>query len=235
MGCKLKIGDYSFPTETTMVPIAVTAEDDPRGTRIRTREVWRIRTLLQESPGSEANIKTKTAALVAALDNAATATLYQTDGVTSTAHSLSDIKVLAWRFPEPTGPELFSRRTVEVDIEAFATIGSTRVTAFQETYAYSGGGARYTVVGTIEGPPQHFKTQDLSPYYCTQSGSAEVRATPYYAPSARFPAALLQDNPQISYTPRRVAGGELRYITRWTYSYASAAKLSGKPLTWGEA
>ena len=241
MGLLLKYGDYSFPLETTLVPISSVFEHSAAGGLRRVRETWRIRTVFTPSHAAapvgnddEADIKSATDELEAAMRVATQVlTLYQTDGTTPTAHSVTVARLLGINYPEPTGPELATRRTAEITFEAFENIGSDRIVSFQESLAYSGGNERYVVIPTIEGPPKRFKVADETVFRCVQRGSSASRALPYpFSPGPRFPNVQVE-TVDATFSTARTADGELRYITNWEYRFESPTRLTGKPSTWG--
>jgi len=230
MGLLLKYGVYEFPRETTMVPMSSGFEFNVAGTPTRRRDVWSVRTVL--TAANEAAIKVAVDALVAALVDGYTLTLYQTDGTTKTSHEITPCRILSYGYPEPIGPELATIRTVEITFEAFADVGSHNLVAFQESFSYRGGGARYVTVETIEGDPKRYRTAAKTAYRCDQRGSATGRTGYPVSTGARFPDAQME-RVAYDYTSSRSADGDLRYTTTWHFRYESAEPLSGFPGNWG--
>lgn len=213
------------------MPLSAAYEFNEQRVRNRRRDGIRIRTIIEGV--SEADIKTQTQALLAKLEDGGTLTLFQTDGATPTAHAFTNVRWLRHGFPNPTGPELATRRTVEIDAESFTDInvGEGGLTNFQETLVYSGGEERFAIQETIEGPPQRHRTAEQTVFWCMQRGSAISKNTWFLAFFARFEGARMEA-PEVSFGSFRSGDGELRFTTRWSFRFGSATPLSGFPSVW---
>jgi hypothetical protein len=223
--------DLEFNRETTLMPLAADFEFNEKRVRNRRHDVIRIRTIIEGA--SEADIKTQTLALVAKLVDGGTLTLYQTDGATPTAHAFSDVRWMRYGYPEPTGPELATRRTLELEAESYTNIddGEGNLVSFQESLTYSGGGGRFAIQETIEGPAKRHQVAEATAYWCTQRGSAVAKATWYLEFFPRFPSAQMEA-PEYEFSSFRSQNGEIRYTTRWAYRFGSPTALAGFPAIW---
>lgn len=224
-------GDLEFNRETTLMPLSADYEFNERRVRNRRHDVIRIRTIIEGV--SEADIKTQTLALVAKLEDGGTLTLFQTDGATPTAHVFNDIRWLRHGFPQPTGPELATRRTLDIEAEAYTdvNVGEGGLVSFQESLNYSGGGVRLAIQETIEGLPKQHQTAESTIFWCMQRGSAISKNTWFLGFFPRFPGSQLEA-PQIEFGSFRSEDGELRFTTRWGFVFASPGALSGFPSVW---
>jgi len=235
MPCQLKYGSYEFPLYTTLVPMESAFEFNLRGQRIRQSDVWRVRTVLVGT--GEADIKAKTIALDNALSDGGSLQILQTDGQTATAHTLADCTVLTRRYPESSGPELYNRRTVEIEFRSITRkpgeSSADDLVSFQESFDYYGGGPRYVIMECMEGPPLRYRTAKLTAYHCTQRGSATARDDYPLPPGSRFPDVLM-DEPSINKEATHTSDGEARYTLRWEYRHASPEPIDASPQVWPE-
>ncbi len=237
MSTLLTYGSFSFPRETTLVPIALTFSHKSDGSRDRARRIWLVTTVLQvDSDGNaEANIKTATVALETALVDGRDLTLFQTDGETKTAHgTATNCRILSLRYPQPTGPELAVRRTAQVEFESITEVDVNKnVISFTETLTFSNGGfPRSVVQETIEGiAAGPFIVASNPKFLCVQSGQATGRLF-WPAPAAsRFPSFLIEAI-DLPLSTARADNGDLRFVTRWMYRHESPTPISGFPATW---
>lgn len=237
MGCALKYvgtaGTYAFDTETTMVPMARHFEHNERGNRRRYRDQVRIRSVFAAT--DEADVKTKTADIYAKLIDAGKLTLYQTNGSTKTEHEFDECRFLSITFPEPTGPELFNRRTFEVVIESWSNVSADNLLSFREVITILPGGRRRGLIATLEGPPQGpYTLVESDIQRARQTGSSVGRDTFPTPPNPRFLSAACVHQDVYSESTFRTADGELRYVINWEYSFADKNTLVGHPASWNE-
>lgn len=240
----LKYGSYSFNQYTTSVPISRAFTFDSQGRRDKETQTWTITTVLQDT--TQSGIKSKIAALEAALVDGSDLILYHNDGTTPSAHAVANCRIGSIGFPKASGAEYANQRTVEISItgEVTSTKADT-IVAFQESVSYSGnGGPRYVWQECLTGVPQKYEAVSHTLYRAVQSGSATGRASdpaaadPYPTPPAPlFPAALLEGG--IDSAPMELERstsydeyGTVLYSIRWTYEFASVDPLEAFPHTW---
>ncbi len=247
----LKYGTYSHAlNEAEVVIEREPASGGGGGTVALLKERWSISGELRG-----ANQAAITAAINALQDaysvNGQNLSLCFDDG-SATAHVLTSngtadgVQVKRLSFPQGKGPEYSTHRTYQIVIEADIPVnedqgagtdsgsgsggggsGSEAATAeFSETLSFTGGGPRYKYLIVLNGPPQLQMVNQQTPYKVVQQGQAKGLFFRPFPPPPIWPAAEHVDQRQISKVGKKGIS--------WTYTFESAAPLSGEPRYFNE-
>lgn len=227
----LKYGAYVLPENSTFPAIRRVGTYNAARERFALTEEWTVRSEILGS--GEVDLTTKINSFEAAMVDGNNLILYQSDGITPTAHSMTDCRILGGpSYPNSTGPEYAVLRTVEVTFQSLTYLDtSSGLSAFQETVTRTGGGPVKIMVPVITGPARRHQVQEQSPYFVTQSGTALGTGLTYpQEPGPLFPGSELV-GVELSHTAPVIDGKTYRE-TRWRYQFGSAQPLIGLPNEW---
>lgn len=240
----VKYGNYTVPSGQAWVAFTKAPKFNSGGMQFAETHRWAITGLLLNSGGDPV-------AFTAAINNLINAFsknnqdiyLLQNDGVTPTAHfiqtanTIGGTRVVEKTFPDAKGGAYVTNYIWGAVVEADVDTGYTGLQSFFERIQWIGGGPKFVMLSTLNGPPQTQWVQDQTPYKATQTGSA-VGFTGYPIPPAPlWPEALHSDqSPFEMKSPTRT--GPPQNITytdfeiTWTYNHESAVPLAGLPKFW---
>lgn len=224
----IKYNSYQF-NAAVFIPMGCNFEFNNRGAAVRKRHNWKVKAILDGA--TESAINTAISALETALTQDGTLTLYKTD-TTATVHTITPCKVGAISYPDSSGAEFATRRTVEIEFTAVSNIsGSENLLTFQESIDYSGGGPRVAWVETVEGPPRKFTTAEQTLYRASVRGSATGKSSYPTPPAAIWPGQEVEPvKVTRSITPNN--DGTTNYNISWAYEFAGPDEFVGVPNTW---
>lgn len=227
----LKYGAYVLPENSTFPTIRRSGVYSETREKFSLTEEWTVRSEILGS--GEADLTTKINAFEAAMIDGLDLVLYEEDGVTPTAHSMLDCRVIGGpSYPNATGPEYAVLRTVDVTFQSVTYFNpSSGLIFFRETVTRSGGGPVRIMVPVISGPARRHQTQEEAPYFATQSGTAIGTGLTYpQEPGPLFPGSELRA-PDITNTAP-VTDGKLYRETSWRYEFGSSQPLIAEPNVW---
>lgn len=223
-------GTYIFNDETTMGDIGKDKAFDSRGRASGYNHSWTLKTVLQAA--TQSAISALVTAFEVKMVDEGTLTLYNSDGTTTTPHTLTNCRINSIKYPESTGAEYANKRTVEIQITGFQKVAQTdNLITFTESLALNGGGARMWGYENVQGLPIQGIAAQNTFYYGHQSGSASGYNQYPTAPAPLFPYAELLDR-RSSVKSTNYINDELVYNISWNYSFRSPTELSGDPNTW---
>lgn len=240
----VKYGSYVVPSGQAWVAFTKAPKWNEGGMQYAETHRWAITGLLLNSGADSYAFTTQINALVNAFAvNNQNIYLLQNDAVTPTSHSIltantiGGTRVVEKTFPDAKGGAYVTNYIWGVVIEADVDTGYTGLQSWFERVQWVGGGPKFVMLETLNGPPQKQWVQDQTPYKATQSGVA-VGFTSYPTPPASlWPYALHQDqSPFEMKSPRRTGPpNNVSYTDweiNWTYNHEDAAPLAGLPNIW---
>lgn len=218
---QVKYGSYTHDAGNVKLSIS----------RKSAREDWIIEGKLT---GTESELTTKINALIAAYStNGSTLKLVSSSGSDS-AHVLVGATIETIEWPDSTSPEYATCRTYRITAWGPINGGENTLSpgevTFQETLSIEGGGARFVMVATFDGPRKQ-EIDGVAPYRAVQSGFSKSQTGYPTPPSPLFASDEHVDQRRIEKKgpPRQVAGSTTVYEVSWTYVFESATALSGSP------
>jgi len=233
----LKFGQYAHANNEVGIVMSRGSLRDQYGIIYGYHTTWTIRGILQAD--TQADITTAIAALEAAYSSEGKdAILYLDDGITATAHKLLDgpsfggVKVKDGpNYPNGVGAEYSTFRTYEITLEAsYGFNNAGGLTQFDEVIAMFGGGPRWILIQTLNGPPQRQQTADMTPFYAQQSGSATGVLTWPEPGSPLFPEHEHRDRRRIVLAgPVASPEAGRSWGVSWSYEFESITELFGQP------
>ncbi len=238
---QLSYGSYRHALDEAALSVSRETLWSPSGVDIGTRERWSIQGRLHAD--DQASLRTAIIALVAAYDKQGQdAVLYLPDGVTPSAYQLTSANTLGGvrvtrkpSFPNELGHyTTFAAYTIELEADFVNTDPSVELLEWDEVLNFSGGGERWTYLGTLNGLPQRQTLEQYTTYQVVQSGRA-VGYFGYPLPALPiWPGYWHQDQGGISRKlPERVGTGsaavDKRYEITWEYHFEAPQALVAVP------
>lgn len=240
----VKYGGYTVPSGQAWVAFTKSPKFNEGGQQFAETHRWAITGLLINSGADSYAFTTQINALISAFStNNKDLFLLQNDGVTQTAHSIltantiGGTRVVEKTFPDAKGGAYVTNYVWGVVVEADILTGYTGLQSFFERVQWVGGGPKFVMLQTLNGPSQKQWVQDQTPYKAMQTGRA-IGFTSYpVPPSPLWPYALHQDeSPFEMSSPKRTGPpGNATYTDweiSWTYNHEDAAPLAGFPNIW---
>lgn len=240
----LKYGTYAHALAEAALVIRKQAVFNDAQVIRAVRERWDIDGLLQraDQPALTAAIHELLAAYSVQGQDAA---LYLDDGTTLTSHwlqsaaAIGGVRVLAIDCPRGQGAEYSTFRAYHIALAAeFPSLGQdSSLVSWDETLNFTGGGERFILLQTLNGPAQRQLVADQTPYHATQTGRA-VGYLAYPLPGLPiWPQAEHVDRRRIvRRAPRRSGPSGQRAYTEWevtwSYEFESDGPLVGDPTAW---
>lgn len=240
----VKYGSYTVPSGQAWVAFTKAPKYNDGGIQFAETHRWAITGILLNSGGDPYAFTATINALVNAFAvNNQNIYLLQNDGVTPTSHSiltantLGGTRVVEKTFPDARNGAYVTNYVWGAVVEADVLTGYSGLQSFFETVQWVGGGPRFIMLETLNGPSQKQWVQDQTPYKATQSGTAIGFASYPVPPSPLWPYAQHQgDSPFTMKSPRRTGPlGAAKYTDweiNWSYVFEDAAPLGGVPNRW---
>jgi hypothetical protein len=240
----VKYGSYVVPSGQAWVNFTYRPRYNSGGIQDAQTRRWDINGMLLNSGGDPVAFTAAVNGLINAFSvNGQDLSLLQNDGVTTTAHFITNsqtiggTRVVETNFPEGKGAAYVTHYLWHVAIEADMDIGYNGLQAFFEVVSWVGGGPEFIMLKTLNGPSQKQFVVDETPYRATQRGSAiGFRAYPS-PPPPLWPYAWHQDQSPLDFKSPKRAGppGQAFYTdfeVSWNYSFEDASPMGGTPNIW---
>jgi hypothetical protein len=221
----LKYGAYAHKLAEAAVKISRSSVNSDQGDYLGYKETWVIEGRLRGSTPSD--LTTKIQALEAAYAvNGQDLVLYESDGVTPSAHQMvSDdttvgTQVVTIEYPDGANAQYSTFRDYRITMEGeFVTLGSAGGAGggyqYSETITYtSTGGPRFVIREQRFGPPIKQFVSEQTPVMAVQSGSTSRSDRYPDPPPPVFPSEEMLEQRRIQYGR---AGG--KYHCDWTYQF----------------
>jgi len=229
----LKYGPYAHEAGEVGVQIARNFSYDEKLAKSLLTETWTLDAKLFGAGVTD--MKTKIEALVAAYStNGFNLILFQSDGITPTAHQLISAAsrdgtrvLMPVDFPEFNGPEHVTYRTYRIVVVAeFEIAGRAELLMFHESVTQSGGLRRRIFQESLTGEPIPQTVNEKTVFKATQSGTAVGNTAFPAIPDPLFPDA--QDD-EVAITregPKEVSTGVFReYQISWEYTFTDTTQM----------
>lgn len=167
------------------------------------------------------------------LDDGTTLSLY----TLANAGSLGGVRVIqgpSFPYSEDAVYTTFLPYTIVLEAEYPAIGAQSLILQWQETVTLMGGGPRWVLQETLNGPPIRQQVVEQTKYTANQSGSAVGYLRYPNAALPIWPQACHFDHiPVVKVTPRTVGNGSgianTEFPIFWNYDYESADPLAGQP------
>jgi hypothetical protein len=164
--------------------------------------------------------------------------LYNDDGtVLSPRHylknsqSIDGVRVIRGvEYPLGKGAEYSTYRYYSIELEAKIKRNNYNQLDFSETLNMSGGGPRFVLIETRNGPPKKQQTSEQTTFHATQSGSATGLYGYPTPPPPLFPGDEHINQRSIRKdSPKRTAQNLFDWTIHWNYVFESADPLVSNP------
>lgn len=240
----LKYGSYTHDNNEASVTIDRQSILDSAGRIYRESERWLITGQLHAE--TQAALTTAIQSLEAAYSlQEQDLVFYLDDATTETAHAMRRASAIEGprviqrpSFPIGRGAEYSTFRSYQIQVEAvFAGDSSVGLLEFRETLDFEGGGERWVLLETLNGPPQRQTLAQQTGYRVIQSGNALGNLAYPSIPGPIWAAAEHTDMRRIQRTSpdRKGKGGNITYENfpvSWQYVMEAPTPFSGNPTLW---
>ena len=206
-------------------------------------EKWNIRGRLMASGADlEANLTTQLADLETQFGaNGHDLTLYESDGVTETAHKLDSsagidgVRIESISYPRGSGAQYATHRDYEIVASLRVEDASNDVLAYTETISVMGtGGSAFVLRQPLRGRPIKQGVATHTPVRIIQQGSAVGRTAYPTFPRPLYPADLINPSRMRSRkAPKRYNNSYREYEITWSYEMIRTIRTGARsPDTW---
>lgn len=155
------------------------------------------------------------------------------------AGSLDGVRVTAPpQYPSNRGGVYATYIPYRIVLEAEYPIddpGTIRIVRFRESLQRSGGGPLVNVLETLEGPPVFQRGKLYPAYRVVQTGEATGLFGYPPIPDPLWPDKQIRPVAITQASPDRRGRGAINYTVTWSYEFASATPLMGRPHVQGSS